>query len=50
MISRGGGVKKKRKAMGKARACRVFVLNRMRTSPVMKTGRESMWYSRGVKA
>lgn len=42
MISRGGGIRKRRKVMGKARAWRVCVLNMMRMSPVRKIGRASM--------
>lgn len=49
MISRGGGTRKRRKAMGKARARRVCVLNRIRMRPVMKMGRERMWCSSDVK-
>ena len=49
MISSGGGVRKRRKAVGKARTLSVFVLNIIRVSPAVKRGRETMWYSSGWK-
>lgn len=49
MISEGGGVRNKRNAIGKASTRNTFVLNTIRTSPAMKTGRETMWYSKGWK-
>ena len=49
MISSGGGVRKRRNVMGKAKTLSVFVLNNMRTSPAVKRGREIIWYSSGWK-
>jgi len=47
-ISVGGGVRKKRKAIGKASWRSVCGLNRIRVNPATKIGNASMWCSRGV--
>ena len=39
-ISEGGGVKKKRNPIGKARTRNVLVLNNIKMSPAVKMGRE----------
>ena len=43
----GGGVRKKRNAIGKAKTCNVFTLNIMRVSPAVNRDKEIMWYSSG---
>jgi len=47
MSSEGGGVRSRRRAMGKARMRSVLVLKSMRLRPATKRVREIMWYSRG---
>ena len=45
----GGGVKKKRKTMGKINCFRVCPLKSMSINPEVKIGRVIVWYSIGVK-
>ena len=47
-ISAGGGVRKKRKAIGKASWRRVWGLNSIKVNPATNMGRVAMWCSSGV--
>jgi len=47
-ISAGGGVRKKRNAIGKAAWRRVWGLNSIKVNPATNIGRASMWCSKGV--
>jgi len=44
----GGGIRKKRNAMGMADAIVAFTLYRNNVIPNMKMGKESRWYSSGL--